>query len=109
MWRSAAAALSPMVTVPKGSRLWYDDRDIAFLREDQRDQAEIQGVESRSIRTLVDAGYEPESVKAAIKAQDWDLLTHSGLYSVQLQPPGTAGQAPADLTDPTQGDGNGNA
>jgi phage portal protein BeeE len=111
MWRSAAASLSTMVTVPPGSRLWYDDRDIAFLREDQRDQAEIQGVESRSIRTLVDAGYEPESVKAAIKAQDWDLLTHSGLYSVQLQPPGST-QAPtpaATPAKPTQGVGNGNA
>lgn len=101
-WRSAAASLSTMVTVPPGSRLWYDDRDIAFLREDQKDQAEIQGLESRTIRTLVDAGYEPESVKAAVLAQDWSLLTHSGLYSVQLQPPGS-GQAQPTAQPPNQG------
>lgn len=92
-WRSASAALTSMVTLPSaGTRLWYDDRDIAFLREDQRDQAEIQGVESRSIRTLVDAGYVPETVVAAVQAQDWSLLKHSGLYSVQLQPPGSGQQ-----------------
>ncbi|HEU4752311.1 MAG TPA: phage portal protein, partial [Armatimonadota bacterium] len=75
-------------------------------REDQRDQAEIQGVESRTIRTLVDAGYKPETVVAAVKAQDWSLLEHSGLYSVQLQPAGTTQTAPAL---PPSGDSDGNA
>lgn len=107
-WRSAAAALSSLVPLPSANtRLWYDDRDIAFLREDQRDQAEIQGVESRTIRTLVDAGYKPETVVAAVKAQDWSLLDHSGLYSVQLQPPNSAQQAPA--LPPSSGDSDGNA
>jgi hypothetical protein len=90
LWRGAAAALTPLLRVPGGARLWYDTRDIAFLREDARDAAEIQGVESRTIRTLLDAGFTADSVQAAVLAQDWSLLTHSGLFSVQLQAPGTA-------------------
>jgi hypothetical protein len=32
---------------------------------------------------------------AAVSAQDWSLLKHTGLFSVQLQPPGTQA-VPAD-------------
>jgi phage portal protein BeeE len=95
-WRSACAALEPLLRKPSGTvRLWYDDRDIAFLREDKRDAAEIQGVESRTIRTLIDAGYEPDTVVAAVASENWTLLKHSGLYSVQLQAPGSAVKTPA--------------
>lgn len=90
LWRSAAGALASIVNVPADAELWFDERDIAFLREDRRDQAEIQGMESRTLRTLLDAGYTPDSAAAALLAGDWSLLEHSGLYSVQLQPPGTA-------------------
>lgn len=99
LWRSAAGALAPLVSVPADAELWYDERDIAFLREDRRDQAEIQGLESRTLRTLLDAGYTPDSAKAALLAGDWALLEHSGLYSVQLQKPGS-GQP----TTPTGGE-----
>jgi hypothetical protein len=95
LWRNAAGSLAQLVNVPAGAELWYDDRDIAFLREDRRDAAEIQGVQSRTIRQLVDAGYEPKSVTAAVMAEDYSLLTHTGLYSVQLQKPG-ATQTPPD-------------
>ncbi|MFI6883378.1 phage portal protein [Streptosporangium canum] len=99
LWRNAAGSLASLVTVPDGAELWYDDRDIAFLREDKRDSAEIQQVKAASIRQLVDAGYEPVSVVAAIEAEDLTLLKHSGLYSVQLQPPGT-GSAPPPADPP---------
>ena len=93
LWRYAAASLQVLVPMPAGQpgsvRLWYDDRDIAFLREDRKDQAEIQGLESRTIRSYTDAGFTPESVVAAVAADDIRLLKHSGLFSVQLQPPGT--------------------
>lgn len=91
-WRSASAALQTIVPPPPGGgvRLWYDDRDIAFLREDMKDAAEIQQIKAATIRTLVDAGFEPKSVVAAVDADDRSLLVHTGLYSVQLQPPGTA-------------------
>jgi len=95
LWRQAAAALQTLVPAPAASRLWYDARDVAFLREDRKDAAEIQGRQAQTIRTLTDAGYTPESVKAAVQAEDWTLLEHTGLFSVQLQPPGT-GQAPTE-------------
>lgn len=101
LWRIAAASLQRMLTVPAiGTNqppvsLWFDDRDISFLREDQKDASEIQAQEAQTIRTLVDAGYTPESVVAALRQKDWRQLTHSGAYSVQLQPPGTT---PAAVT-----------
>lgn len=111
LWRSACAAVVPLVNVPGDSRLWYDERDIPFLREDRADLADIQGREASSIRQLVDAGFEPNSIIAAIDNQDWPLLEHTGLFSVQLQPPQTsadAAAAVADETAPAQEDDTGN-
>lgn len=101
LWANAAGSFAHLVRQPSAGsgaiRLWYDARDVPFLREDRKDAAEIQGVQSRSIRTLVDAGYTPDSVQRAVDAEDWSLLVHTGLYSVQLQPPGTAGPTPPAL------------
>ena len=87
-WRSAAGALASIVPPPSGSRLWYDASDVSFLQEDQKDAAEIQQADATTVKTLVDAGYTPDSVVKAVDARDMTLLTHSGLVSVQLQPPG---------------------
>ena len=91
LWRNAAGSLESIVTVPSGARLWYDDRDIPFLQEDVKDAADIQSVNSAAVRTLVDAGFAPDAVIDAITANDLARLVgqHSGLYSVQLQPPGS--------------------
>jgi len=95
LWRNAAGSLEVLLKNPNpATRLTYDSRDVAFLREDERDRAEIQGLESRTIRTLLDAGYDAESVKAAVLNSDWSLLTHSGLFSVQLQSPSTSADSP---------------
>lgn len=88
-WRSACAALETILRVPAGHRLWIDDRDIAFLREDMKDAAEIAMQRASTIRQLTDAGYTADSVVAAVTADDFKLLRHSGLFSVQLQPPRT--------------------
>jgi phage portal protein BeeE len=105
LWQNAAGSFAPLVTPPGGGsgavRLWYDARHVPFLREDAKDAAEIQGIQSRTIRTLVDAGYTPASVMAAVTASDWSLLVHTGLYSVQLQAPGSA--EPAALPAPSEG------
>ncbi len=87
MWRSFCAAMSTLVTVPKAARLWYDDRDIAYLREDIKDIAEIQTQEASTITKLIQDGYTPDSIVEAVMKKDWSLLKHTGLYSVQLQPP----------------------
>lgn len=97
-WRSAAAALANVIDVPAGAELWYDDRDIPFLQEDQKDAAEIRSVDAVSIKALIEAGYEPDAVIAAVAADDLTLLSgqHTGMMSVQLRPPGT----PSALADP---------
>jgi phage portal protein BeeE len=89
LWRNAAGSLAALIPNPAGAELWYDDRDIAFLREDRKDAAEIEQMRAQTIRNLLDAGWEPDAVIAAIQAEDLGLLTgnHSGLFSVQLQPP----------------------
>jgi hypothetical protein len=94
LWQEAAAALSNVIDVPKGSHLWYDDRDISFLQEDAKDAAEIDQIRAATIRNLVDGGFEPETVVKTV----WPdaRLTHSGMLSVQLIPPGAAeAEAPA--------------
>jgi hypothetical protein len=83
------------------ARLWYDASDVPFLREDEKDAAEIQKVRAETISNLITAGYVPDSVVAAVDANDMRLLVHSGLMSVQLQAPGTP---PGD--SPTIGDPN---
>lgn len=103
LWQNAAGSFGHLIQPPPrpggtgnasgAVRLWYDARDVPFLREDARDAAEIQGVQSRTIRTLLDAGFEADSVQAAVLASDWSLLIHTGLFSVQLQPPGRADPA----------------
>jgi hypothetical protein len=94
LWRNAAASLATLITVPTSSELWYDDRDIPFLAEDVKDAAEIQQMNAAAIRQLIDSGFEPDTVISAVTAGDLNRLRHSGLYSVQLQPPGPQ-QAPA--------------
>lgn len=95
-WRDAAGALQSIVDTPADARLWYYDRDIPFLQEDVEDNARIAQMETTAIRTLIDAGFKPETVVAAVVAGDWRLLDHSGLYSVQLQPPFPEGPSPDD-------------
>ena len=90
-WRNTAGSLQQILPPPNGSRLWYDASDVAFLQEDEKDASEIMGKDAQTVRNLVDAGFKPETVKSAVKAQDLELLEHSGLYSVQLQKPGAQG------------------
>lgn len=99
LWRNAAGSLEVLVPPPSSTaRLWYDDRDIEFLREDAKDAAEIEQLKMTTITGYVREGFTAESSKAAVDAQDVKLLEHTNLVSVQLQPPGTTA-APAE--DPT--------
>lgn len=89
LWRNACASLQTICPPPGNSRLWYDERNVAFLREDRKDVADIMAVEAGAISTLVQAGYTPETCVGAVMTNDFSKLVHSGLYSVQLQPAGT--------------------
>lgn len=88
LWRNAAGSLASIITVPSGAELWYDATDVAFLQEDMKDAAEVSQLKATAMKTLVDAGYKPDTVVDAVMSGDLTRLVHSGLVSVQLQPPG---------------------
>jgi len=88
--RQMCEALASLVAVPAGSELWYDLTDVAFLREDAKDAAEVIATQAQAIRTLVDGGMEADAAVGAVTGGDLSLLAgnHTGLVPVQLQPPG---------------------
>jgi len=94
LWRNAAGSLAQIIETPSGSELWYDDRDIPALAEDQKDLAEIQQGKAATIKSLIDAGFEPDSVVSAVEADDFSRLSHTGLVSVQLLEPGAKTEEP---------------
>lgn len=83
-----AAALSPLVQVPVDAELWTTTTDMPILREDAKDAAEIEDLKAKTITKYVVEGFTPASAIAAVDGQDVKLLVHTGLISVQLQPPG---------------------
>jgi hypothetical protein len=88
LWQDVAKSLSVLIDVPGGAILWYDDRDIPFLRENRTDAAATLQTQASTMQTLINSGFKPDTVTAAMLANgDWSLLVHSGLYSVQLQLP----------------------
>ncbi len=97
LWKNASGSFEDILAIPggAGNHLWYDTTDVSFLREDEKDAAEIAAAKAATINSYITAGYEPESVVKAVEANDLRLLVHSGLYSVQLQKPG------ADTPSPT--------
>jgi phage portal protein BeeE len=89
LWHSAAGSLEKLIGgVGDRERLWYDDRDVEFLKEDRKDAAEIQSKQATTMAALVQAGWTPDTVKDAVLTDDFDRLEHSGLFSIQLQRPG---------------------
>jgi hypothetical protein len=99
LWGNAAASLDVVLDRPRnrsgvlipGASLWYDDR-IPFMREDGGDRASIQASEASTIGELIRDGFIPDSVVAAVRNNDWNLLKHSGLTSVQLVPPSSGAE-----------------
>lgn len=94
------STLGTIIDVPSDAELWFDTSDIPLLREDGMDAAEIAFRKASAIRQLTDAGYTWETSVQAVVTGDMTVLKHSGLYSVQLQPPGTT--APTSKPTPTE-------
>lgn len=88
LWQKAAGALAPLVDVPRGAELWYLADDIPFLQEDAKDAAEITQAQAATVANLVKEGFTADSATEAVVSGDMTLLEHTGLVSVQLQPPG---------------------
>lgn len=101
LWRNMAGSLSSIINIPNGAELWYDDRDIPFLAEDQVDAAAVQATQAGTINTLIAAGFDPNTVVGAVMAGDLGRLQngHTGLVSVQLLPPGSVGPGKTALTE----------
>lgn len=105
LWIGVCAALETVVRPPTPqTRLWLDKSQIPFLREDAKDIADIQSRQAQAVRTLIDAGFNPDAAVQFVQGDDLAALVgqHSGLYSVQLQPPGSGQDTPEE-------DGSGDA
>ncbi len=89
MWREAVSALAVLLDVPAGAELWWEESGVAFLREDQRDRAEIMRIDMQAVNVGILAGYEPDAVIDAVWTNDMRKMLgkHTGLVSVQMQPP----------------------
>lgn len=98
LWQAAAGCLSILGKEPSGARLWYESKHIPFLREDEADAADIERVKASTIRLYTDAGFTPDSAVEAVNTEDITKLIHTGMFSVQLWPPGT--QAPPGEATP---------
>lgn len=89
-WRMVCAALAKLLSPQAGADLWYDASEVSFLREDHKDAAEERNLNAAAIRQLVDGGFDPETVVAAVVSGDLSQLQHTGKLSVQLQEPGAS-------------------
>lgn len=89
LWGSAASSLEVILDPPDpGASLWFATKGIPFLHMDAQDAADVQSKEAATITALVRDGFTAESAIAAVQNNDWSLLVHTGMVSVQLIPPG---------------------
>lgn len=108
LWQNVAGSLETIVKpVDPATRLWIDRRDIPFLREDEKDAAEIALVRAQTITALVRDGWVPDDAVNAVENDDFRLLVgkHTGLFSIQLQEPGAGNPK---LPGPSVDQGNAN-
>lgn len=102
LWQNMAGSMASIVPPPPNSELWYDARGIPFLAQDEQDAAAIRQTEAMTMRTLIDGGFEPDTVIDAVTSGDLSRLVHTGLVSVQLQPPGTVPALPEPAIPPAE-------
>ncbi len=92
LWLNATLALRKLIPPPADAELWYDVSGVSALQADALDDAAVLAQQATTMRQLVDGGFDPSSVLAAVTTGDMTKLRHSGNLSVQLIP---AGQLPA--------------
>jgi hypothetical protein len=96
LWGAACEALETIVRTPPRSRLWVDEKAVLFMQEDVLDAAKVRQADAQTLRTLVDGGFDPQAAIDYVSSDNLSKLTHTGTLSVQLQPPGTGDDMPAD-------------
>lgn len=89
LWKNAAGSLSRMMARGDGAELVADVRDVPFLRQDEKDAADVQQRRAATVSSLISSGFTPESAVAFASTSDWAKLEHTGMVSVQLQKPGS--------------------
>ena len=98
MWDKICASLEPLLVVPElnlsGNISLSYDPDIPILRDDATDAAEVLAKKADALKKLVEAGFDPDSATDHVTAGDLKGMEHTGMFSVQLQPPGTPAPAP---------------
>ena len=105
LWRNAAGSLSRMMARTDGAELVADVRDVPFLRQDEKDAADVQQRRASTVASLISSGFTPESAVQFAATSDWNKLEHTGLVSVQLQKPGS-GQFDDDGLEPVEEPGD---
>jgi phage portal protein BeeE len=73
-WRSACGALSQLVDVPAGNRLWFDTGDIAALQDGELEKSQAALVRGQAVLAHVQSGATLESAAKAVDAGDITLL-----------------------------------
>jgi hypothetical protein len=69
-WKSACGALSKLVNVPPGNRLWYDASDIAALQDGILERAQAGLVQGQTLLAARQAGYTRESAVVFVDSGD---------------------------------------
>lgn len=95
-WAKLAGSLEVIVPPPAGSRLWYDESRVSFLKEDVKDAATVLNLQAAAIRTLWDGGGEPDSVVNGVTTGDLSRIRQKYI-TVQVQP-----SAAAEESDPVR-------
>src|SRR5260221_4181362 len=60
-WRSVCGALSKLVNIPAGNRLWFDPGDIAALQDGEMEKGQTALVKAQAVPALTQAGYTQDS------------------------------------------------
>jgi portal protein len=69
-WRSVCGALSQLITVPAGNRLWFDTTDIAALQDGAMERGQTALVRSQALLTCRQAGFTRESSVTFVDSGD---------------------------------------
>jgi HK97 family phage portal protein len=100
LWGNVAGSLAPLINVPAGTVLWYDDRDVPALHENAQNAANIDQTRAATAHSLITSGFKPDGVIATINPE-WTELEHTGMLSVQLTPIGKVGEGKGSLVGGT--------
>lgn len=74
MWNDTAAVLAQLVSVPEGADLVVDTSEIPALQRDLKEAAEVEKTQAETMKLLLDANFDAESVVEAVTGGDLTLL-----------------------------------